>query len=179
MGIKIPYLNKIIFTVAISLSFLLILKTNLRWQAIFKARKIKAFNISRSGWTKCVVYEFFQWVFYLFISFLLFNYFEKGWPIVIILVFFVLESVFHILLGLNLYKVVVEENAITMIDSNIVIVPWSEIVCIVKRHNDLQFKLTNNTIKLLDLDFIGPKDREEFQDKIKDIALNKNIFIEG
>ena len=179
MSIRIPFFSEIIIIVAALLSILLVPKTNLRWQAIFKARKIKAFNISRAGWMKCVVYELIQIGFYFVILLMLLIYFDKGKLIGIMLVFYVLESIFHIILGVNLYKVIVAENAITMINSNLVIIPWVDVIGIVKRHNGFQFKLTNKAIKLIDLDFINLEERKEFQDKIKAIALKKNIFIEG
>ena len=95
MSIRIPFFSEIIIIVAALLSILLVLKTNLRWQAIFKARKIKAFNISRAGWMKCVVYELIQIGFYFVILLMLLIYFDKGKLIGIMLVFYVLESIFH------------------------------------------------------------------------------------
>tara|TARA_B110000014_G_scaffold255545_1_gene237531 strand:+ start:602 stop:1213 length:612 start_codon:yes stop_codon:yes gene_type:complete len=178
MGIEIPYLAMLLKIVPILLVILLVLKSNLRWQALFKVKKINAFKVSRDGWKKCVVYEFFQCVLCLFISVLLFNYYEKGTALVIVLIFYIIESVSHVIIGRKLYKVIVRENAITIINNNLIIIPWNEIIGIVRRHNDLQFKLNNNTIRILDQDLINPNEMDSFYNQIKEIALKKNIFIE-
>jgi len=178
MGIEIPYLDILLKIVPILLVILLVLKANLRWQALFKVKKINAFKVSRSGWKKCMVYEFFQCVLCLFISVLLFNYYEKGIALVIVLIFYIIESISHVIIGRKLYKVIVRENAITIINNNLIIIPWNEINGIVRRHNDLQFKLTNNTIRILDQDLIKPNEMDSFYNQIKEIALKKNIFIE-
>ena len=117
MGIEIPYFSTIIKVVPIILIILLVLKSNLRWHALLKASKMKAFKISNTGWKKCVVYEIFQCTLYIFISLLLFIYYEKGINIVIVLTFFVIESISHVLIGRNSYKVIVKENAITIINN--------------------------------------------------------------
>jgi len=178
MGIEIPFLAILLKIVPILLVTLLVLKSNLRWQALFKAKKIKAFNISMPGWKKCVVYEVFQCVLCLFISLLLINYYEKGTVLAIVLMFYIIESVSHIILGRILYKVIVRENAITIINNNLITIPWNEIKGIVRRHNDLQFKLKNNTIRVLDQDLIKHNERDSFYNQIKEISLKKNIFIE-
>ena len=178
MGIEIPYLAMLLKIVPILLVVLLVLKSNLRWQALFKVKKMNAFKVSRADWKKCVVYEFFQCVLCLFISVLLFNYYEKGTALVIVLIFYIIESVSHVIIGRKLYKVIVRENAITIINNNLIIIPWNEINGIVRRHNDLQFKLNNNTIRILDQDLIKPNEMDSFYNQIKEIALKKNIFIE-
>jgi len=178
MGIEIPYLAMLLKIVPILLVILLVLKSNLRWQALFKVKKINAFKVSRAGWKKCVVYEFFQCVLCLFISVLLFNYYEKGTALVIVLIFYIIESVSHVIIGRKLYKVIVRENAITIINNNLIIIPWNEINGIVRRHNDLQFKLNNNTIRILDQDLIKSNEMDSFYNQIKEMALKKNIFIE-
>jgi len=178
MGIEIPYLSMLLKIVPILLVVLLVLKSNLRWQALFKVKKINAFKVSTAGWKKCVVYEFFQCVLCLFISLLLFNYYEKGTALVIVLIFYIIESVSHVIIGRKLYKVIVRENAITIINNNLIIIPWNEINGIVRRHNDLQFKLNNNTIRILDQDLIKSNEMDSFYNQIKEMALKKNIFIE-
>ena len=178
MGIEIPYFHIIIKLIPLLLVLLLILKSNLRWQALFKARKIDAYNISKVGWKKCVVYEVFQWAFYSFIALLLFNYYEKGMLLVIVLVFYVIESISHVLIGRNLYKIIVREKAITIINNNIIVIPWNEIKGIVRRHNGLQFKLSNKTIRVLDQDLIEENQISVFNNQIKELAIEKSIFID-
>ena len=179
MGIIIPYFSSVIVGIVISLSVLLILRTNLRWQAVYKARTITGFNIGKAGWSKSVFHEVFYWIFYLFISWFIINYYKQGYPISIVLLFFILESLLHLLIGMRSYKIVVEDNFITMINNNVLIISWDEIKGIVKRHNDLQFILRNNTLKVLDLDYLELVEREEINNKIKKIAIQKNIFIDG
>ena len=66
-----------------------------------------------------------------------------------------------------------------MINNNVLIISWGEIKGIVNRHNDLQFILRNNTLKVLDLDYLELTEREELNNKIKNIAIQKDIFIDG
>lgn len=179
MGIIIPYFSSVIGGIVIALSVLLILRTNLRWQAIYKARNITGYNIGKAGWSKSVFHEVFHWIFYLFISWFILIYYKHGYPIVILLLFFILESLLHLLFGIKSYKIILEDNFITMINNNVLIISWGEIKGIVKRHNDLQFILRNNTLKVLDLDYLELTEREELNNKIKNIAIQKDIFIDG
>ena len=178
MGIEIPYFSIIIKAAPIILIALLFLKANLRWQALFKSRQIKAFKISYEGWKKCLVYELFQVVLFFFMAILLLIYFERGIMLAIVLLLYVIESSSHVFLGKKNYKIIVTEKAITIINNNLIIIPWEEIKGIVKRHNSIPFKLSNNTIKVLDRDFIELQERTYFNDQIKNLSIKKNIFIE-
>ena len=178
MGIEIPYFSIIIKAAPIILIALLFLKANLRWQALSKSRHIQAFKISYEGWKKCLVYELFQVVLFVFMAILLLIYFERGIMLAIVLLFYVIESTSHVFLGKKNYKIILTEKAITIINNNLIIIPWEEIKGIVKRHNSIQFKLSNNTIKVLDRDFIELQERTYFNDQIKNLSIKKNIFIE-
>ena len=178
MGIEIPYFSIIIKAAPIILIALLFLKANLRWQALFKSRQIQAFKISYEGWKKCLVYELFQVVLFVFMAILLLIYFERGIMLAIVLLLYVIESISHVFLGKKNYKIIVTKKAITIINNNLIIIPWEEIKGIVKRHNSIQFKLSNNTIKVLDRDFIELQERTYFNDQIKNLSIKKNIFIE-
>ena len=89
---------------------------------------------------------------------------------------YIIESFFHLLIGKKNYKLVITDNAITLVNHSLLVVSWNEITTITLRHNDFQFKLKSNKVRLIDLDIIKEKDRLEFETKIKEIAFQRNIY---
>ena len=178
-NLELPYFNSALNIIVISLLVLFFLRTNIRWQAVFKASKINGFKVSRAGWYKSVFQELIQWIFYLMISWFILNYLIQGYLIAYVLMLFIFESFLHIIIGIKHYKIVILENSITMINNNVLIISLNETKRIVNRHNDLQFKLKNNTIKIFDLDYLNSIDREDFENQIKEIAFKKEIFIDS
>ena len=104
-------------------------------------------------------------------------YYKAGLPIVLVLFLYLFESIIHVLYGKTNYKIIIRSKTIMIITNNIIIIQWSAIKSIVKRHNDFQFKQNNNVVRLLDVDLINEKERDKFNDEIRNYAIKKNIFI--
>lgn len=179
MSIRIPYLSTWINTATLILLVLLLLRSNLRWQTMYKTRKILGFSLTSNGWTKSLIFEIVPIGFYSLIGILMTQYFDEGFYLVLILTAYILESILHLLFGKKHYKILVQEKAITAFTHTVIIIPWKDIQTITKRHNDLQFKLNNKSLLIVDLDLIQSDQRERFDSEVKTLAYKNNIFIEG
>lgn len=177
MGINIPFVRIWIISATIALSILLLLKLNYRWYALVKVRKSIGYKISLNGWRKSLIDEIFKCGVLYLISILMLVYYKAGLPVVLVLFIYLFESSLHLLFGKRNYKIIIRSKTIMIITNNIIIIKWSEIKSIVKRHNDFQFKQNNNIIRLLDVDLINEKERDKFNDEIRKYAIEKNIFI--
>ena len=103
-------------------------------------------------------------------------YIEVGFLFKLVLILYIIESFFHLLIGKKNYKLVITDNAITLVNHSLLVISWNEIDSIILRHNDFQFKLKNNKVRLIDLDIIKEKDSLEFETKIKERAFQRNIY---
>ena len=162
--------------IAIFLFILLLIRGLIRWVAVFRIKNKTGILLSKKGWFKSMTYEAVLWVFNLFIVFYMVLYIEVGFLFKLVLILYIIESFFHLLMGKKNYKLVITDNAITLVNHSLLVIPWNEIDTIILRHNDFQFKLKNNKVRLIDLDIIKGIDSLEFKTKIKEIAFQRNIY---
>lgn len=162
--------------IAIFLLFILIVRALIRWLAVFRIKNTTGLLLSKKGWIKSFTYEAVLWIFNLLIVLFMALYIEVGFLFKVVLILYVIESLFHLLIGKSNYKIVISNNAITLVNHSLLVISWNDIVTITLRHNDLQFKLKNNKVKLIDLDLISEKDKQSFEAKIKENAFQRNIY---
>jgi hypothetical protein len=162
--------------IAIFLLFILIVRALIRWVAVFRIKNTTGLLLSKKGWIKSFTYESVLWVFNLLIVLFMALYIEVGFLFKVVLLLYVIESLFHLLIGKSNYKIVISKNAITLVNHALLVISWNDIVTITLRHNDLQFKLKNNKVRLIDLDLISEKDKQSFESKIKENAFQRNIY---
>ena len=162
--------------IAIFLFILLLIRGLIRWVAVFRIKNKTGLLLSKKGWLKSMTYEAVLWVFNLFIIFFMVLYIEVGFLFKLVLILYIIESFFHLLIGKKNYKLVITDNAITLVNHSLLVISWNEIDTIILRHNDFQFKLKNNKVRLIDLDIIKEKDSLEFETKIKERAFQRNIY---
>ena len=168
--------SKWLDVVAVFLLFILIIRGLIRWLAVFRIKKTTGLLLSKKGWIKSFTYEAVLWVFNLLIVLFMVLYIEVGFLFKVVLLLYVIESLFHLLIGKNNYKIVITDNAITLVNHALLVISWNDIVTITLRHNDLQFKLKNKKVRLIDLDLINEKDKQSFEAKIKENAFQRNIY---
>ena len=82
----------------------------------------------------------------------------------------------YIFYGKAHYKIIINKNTITLISNKVFIVHWSRITKLTIRHNDIQLIQKGGKINLLNLDLLD-SNKQKLLDKIKEIAISKNIFI--
>ena len=134
--------------------------------------------MSNNGWQKCVVEEVFFFSFFLLTAIYIFLFLTVAWTVAIVLTMYVIESVLHLIVGKKKYKLIIKDKSITMITNKVIIIYWSELTGVVRRHNDYQFKQKSGRIQLLDIDFIEDKDKEKLHEKITQMAFKKKVFME-
>lgn len=154
----------------------LAIRSLIRWSAIFKINQQQGIALSRVGWIKSVTYEGVLWIFKIIIFIFLTLYFQEGLLFRMALLLYVLESVAHLIFGKSRYKLVVTKNALTLVNHSLLVIRWSDVSSITKRHEDFQFKLKSGKVRLVDLDLIRTDDKLDFEQKIKDIAFSNNIY---
>lgn len=162
--------------IAIFLFIILLVRGLIRWVALFRIKNKTGILVSKKGWLKSATYECVLWVFNVLIILFMALYLEVGFLFKLVLFLYVIESFFHLLIGKKSYKLVITDNAITLVNHSLLVVSWNEITTITERHNDFQFKLKSNKVRLIDLDIIKEKDRLEFETTIKEIAFQRNIY---
>tara|TARA_B110000438_G_scaffold229448_1_gene224229 strand:- start:420 stop:947 length:528 start_codon:yes stop_codon:yes gene_type:complete len=162
--------------IAVFLFILLLVRGLIRWVALFRIKNKTGILLSKKGWFKSVTYEAVLWIFNLVIILFMVFYIEVGFLFKLVLFLYIMESFFYLLMGKKNYKLVITDNAITLVNHSLLVISWNEILTITLRHNDFQFKLKDNKVRLVDLDIINEKDRLEFETKIKEKAFQSNIY---
>jgi hypothetical protein len=178
MDIEIPFINEILIGIASFFIFLLILKSNVRWQALFMGIRAKGYNLSLLGFKKIILSELFSTSYFLVFALVVFFYFPNytylGW---VFLIFF-LEGVLH--LGIQFlkkpYKVLLNERNISVVTNNLTMVRWSDILKIETRHKDVHFINKLGYPILVDTQLMCESDKQDFLLKVQKFAQDKNIY---
>ena len=103
-------------------------------------------------------------------------YFQVGRLFCLALFCYILESLLYLLVGKNSFKLRVTDYAITLTNHSLIVVKWEDVKTITKRHNTIQFKLVNKGVKVIDLDLLKEDDKVAFEEKVKEMAFNKNCY---
>lgn len=181
MDIEIPFIKEIFIGITILLGVLFVIKTNYRWQALLVAKKAKLFFLmSKGGMKKAVVYELINLGFYLLVALALIMFAPNGFFIGLISLLFLIEGSSNLLQNFSsmLYRTIVQENAVTIINNYITVIPWKGLIRIESRYNDIRFIDELNKVYLLDLDMINEQDRQPLIEELKRIAYQKNLYFD-
>jgi len=173
-------LNKISLIIdfgTLILLILFILKTNYRWFALFKAKKVLGFKLNPKSWHQLLSEEAIHWILFALISIMIFFWYDLGNKFGTLLLVFILEGIIYIFYGKKHYKIIINNNTITLISNKVFIVHWSRITKLTLRHNDIQLIQKDSKIDLLNLDLLDNSNKQKLLDKIKKIAITRNIFI--
>jgi hypothetical protein len=178
MDIQIPYIQEIMLGMAGVFIFLLLLKSNVRWQALFMGLRAKGFNLSLNGFKKIILSELFSTSYFLVFALVVFIYFPTytylGW---VFLIFF-LEGVLHLSFQLikKPYKVLLNNKNISVVTNNLTMVRWSDILKIETRHKDVHFINKLGYPILVDTQLMSDKDKNTFLFTVQQLAQEKGIY---
>ena len=169
-------ISPIINLLMLFLLIIFILKTNYRWFALLKAKKVLGFNLKAKSWYQLLLEEAIHWGLFALIAIMIFFWYKIGSVIAFLLLLFIVEGLIYIFYGKAHYKIIINNNTITLISNKVFIVHWSRITKLTIRHNDLQLIQKDGKIDLLNLDLLD-SNKQKLLEKIKEIAISKNIFI--
>ncbi len=178
MDIKIPFLGEIFLGSALVLATTLLVKLSSRWPAMFTAMKAKGYRLSLKGFRKVIIYEGIMLLYFGAFAWIMLKYIDIGfWTGIAGLLLFV-EGM--LLLASQLlkssFKVMVNDRAITKVTNEWEVVSWSDIKKIDSRQNDVHLIRKNGTPVLIDLEWIEQSVRNEFVDRINQLAQEKGIY---
>ena len=178
MDVHILYSDYYFMGLSLILSFLLIVKWNIRWQVLFINKNKKGYNIGKEGIKNSIVYELITIVFYFFLGGIILFYKLPIWYLGIVIFLFFIEGVLHLVYNRFFlpYKIIVTPYAIIAITNDVKIVRWDRMKRIEKVHNDIQIIDYKNNVTLIDLDLLEPEDAETLIQEILQVAKNKTIY---
>jgi len=181
MDIEVPYLKEVFLATSIFMFILLFLKANYRWQASFLAKKApNYFIVSKKGMKKAVVFESINIGFYAFLSIMLLMNLREGFVIGCLIGLYFIEGFLNLAQNMfrSGYRMIIQENAITIVTNYITIIPMKEIVKIESSHRDIRFLDMSGKTFLLDIDSVKAEEQEEFIAQVKAIARSKDIYFD-
>jgi hypothetical protein len=178
MDVQIPYINTVFIVLSIILGLLLFLKVNLRWQALLISLKNEGYQVSKHGFRNTIVYEFINIIFYFFLGGALILYVGEIWFVGIVVFLHFLEGVLHLIINAiyKPYKIIINNSTVMVIANSIKILKWSAIKKVEGRHNDIHLIDKLNQVHIIDLDLLSLEDAKELTQKVKAIALDRNLY---
>lgn len=178
MDVQVPYIGVIFIVLSVILGLLLFLKVNLRWQALRLSFKNEGYQVSKHGFRNAIVYELINIVFYFLVGGSLLLYVGEIWFVGIIIFLHFLEGALHLVINAvyKPYKIIVNDNTIMVLANVIKIVKWNSIKKIEGRHNDIVLIDKLNHVHIIDLDLLILEDAKDLTKKVKQIALDRNLY---
>lgn len=178
MDIQIPYLKEVFMVATIILAATFFIKLSSRWPAIFTALKSNGYKLSLKGFRKVIIYEGIVLLYFGAFTYIMLKYIDIGfWTGIVGLLLFVEGAALLITqLMKSPFKVLVNEGAITKITNEWEVVSWKNIRKIDSRQNDIHLIRTDGTPVLIDLEWIDQSERDEFIERITQLAHEKGIY---
>lgn len=178
MDVNIPYIDTVFILLSIVLGLLLFFKINLRWQALILSLKYEGYSISKLGFRNAIVYESINIIFYLLVGGALLLYVGTIWFVGLAILLHFIEGVLHLITNAiyKPYKIIVNENIVMTIANSIHILKWHQVKKVEGKHNDIHLVDQNNQIHILDMDLISFEDSKLLINKLKTIALSRNLY---
>lgn len=178
MDIEIPFVGEIFLISAILLGAAFLIKLSSRWPAMFTAMKSKGYKLSIKGFRKVIIYESIVLLYFGAFAYIMLKYIDIGlWTGVVALLLFVEGAGLLITqLSKSPFKVMVNETAITKVTNEWEVVSWNNIKKIDSRQNDIHLILKDGTPVLIDLEWIDNSEKDEFVNKITQLAQDKGIY---
>lgn len=178
MDIEIPFINEILIGIASFFIFLLVLKSNVRWQALFMGLRTKGFNLSLEGFKKIILSELFSTSYFFVFALVVFLYFPNQTFLGIVFSIFFLEGVLHLSVQFlkKPYKVLLNERNISVVTNNLTMVRWSDILKIETRHKDVHFINKLGYPVLVDTQLMCESDKQQFLLTVQKLAQEKHIY---
>ncbi len=178
MDVQIPYINTVFIVLSIILGLLLFLKVNLRWQALVISLKNEGYQVSKHGFGNTIVYEFINIIFYFLLGGVLILFVGEVWFLGVVVFLHFLEGVMHLIINAiyKPYKIIINKSTVMVIANSIEILKWSTIKKVEGRHNDIHLIDKLNQVHIIDLDLLSLEDAKELTQKVKTIALDRNLY---
>jgi phosphate starvation-inducible membrane PsiE len=175
-GWDIFYYDELLLYINTALIFLLVIKSQIRWQKLFMTSSLKGFLLTKVGWNKSLINECLPFFIYIPIGILLFIYIpEQKWFCLILLIY-ILEGITHLILGLKKYKLIIIESSILILRNKQSFIFWKNIKTIVFKHQGIIIvEKTGRDNFVSEVDFENFK---ELKIKLNELAISKNIYIE-
>ncbi len=176
-GWDIYYYDDLTFYLTIILIFLLIIKSQIRWQKLFMTFSMSGFKLTKSGWNKSLINELLPYFIYVPIAILLIIFIpNKKWVSIILMIYFI-EAISHLILGHKNYKLSINKQSILILKNKQYILLWQNIKTIVFKHQGLIILEKGGRQKYLsEADF---ENFREIKTTINRLAIEKNIYVES
>ncbi len=176
-GWDIYYYDDLIFYFTIALVFLLIVRSQIRWQKLFMTSKMPGFKLTKIGWNKTLINELLPFFIYIPIAILLLVFIPEKKQISIILLVYFLESISHLILGFKNYKFAINKQSILILRNKQYILLWKNIKTIVFKHQGIIILEKGGRQK-----YLSEADFENFGQlklELYAIAIEKDIYVES
>lgn len=148
-----------------------------RWQKIKLTRKKEGFKISKSGWVKAFTYETLPFFISIPLSIILLFYLDMANFFVVVLYILILESLFFLFLGKKAFKIIVNDQALIILNNQQYFLFWDKIKHIsFKQKGMLVLMKTKRQIYIGELDY---EDFKTWQERIKKQAVSKGVYIQN
>ena len=174
-GWDIPYYTDLVLYGTFILVSLLLVKSQIRWQKLVMTNNLSGFKLTWAGWKKAFLNEFLPFFIYLPISVFILIYIPESLWIAIVLWIYVIEGLFHVVIGYKKYKLIINNQSILVLRNKQYIIFWDKIKTIsFKYEGILILQSTGDQIYLSEVDF---EDFDSWKEQIKSSALKKKIYI--
>tara|TARA_B110000483_G_scaffold32679_1_gene39772 strand:- start:1387 stop:2001 length:615 start_codon:yes stop_codon:yes gene_type:complete len=148
-----------------------------RWQKIKLTKKKEGFKISKSGWIKAVTYETLPFFIFIPLSIMLLFYLPLANLFVVVLYILILEGLFFLFTGKKAFKIIVNDQALIIINNQQYFLFWDKI-----KNISFQQKGMIILMKTKRQIYIGESDYEDFpnwKESIKNEAIAQGIYIQN
>lgn len=178
MDITIPYLEEIFLGSALLLTIVLLLKLMFRWPALITAMKGDGYKLSLKGFRKVIIYEGIVLLYLGAFAYIMLKYIDIGYWAGVVGASLFVEGTLLLITQLvkSPFKVLLNDKAITKITNEWEVISWNDIKKIDSRQNDIHLIRKNGSPVLIDLEWIESSVRDEFIERVNQIAQQKNIY---
>jgi len=178
MDVDIPYVETILWAVFGVLLLLLVLKINVRWQAILLGIKSNGFNLTLKGFRRVIVAEGVSLLYFFSVGTFLISFLEEIHPLAFLAYGYFVEGAAHLIMHVSKkpYKILLSDKAITKITNQLLFIRWGDLSKIDSRHNDIHFIDKMGRVTMFDTELIKKEDKQSFIAELNELARKKNIY---
>lgn len=178
MDLDIPFVQEMFLGSAVALAAVFLIKLSSRWPAMFTALKSDGYSLSMKGFRKVIIYEGIMLLYFGMFAYVMLKYIDAGFWTGTVGVALFAEGLFLLIMQVTKspFKVLVNKVAITKITNEWEVVPWKRLQKIDSRQNDVHLIRKDGVPVMIDLEWIEKSVRDEFIQKITEIAQEKGIY---
>jgi hypothetical protein len=175
-GWEIFFYEDLVFYSLLILVVSFLIRALIRWQKLVFINKLEGYKLSKAGFNKIFLNECLPFFIYVPISILIVIYLPQAIVISFILWVYVVEGFIHLFMGSSRYKLIINDQSIIVVRNKQHIIFWKKVKLIAFKYKGVII-LDNrgNQIFLDEFDF---EEYPKWKERLKELSLTKNIYIE-